>query len=106
MIGPTSENTLYRGQDDDGTCKQTFDAECVHDLQSMATQFALDQTLNENGFIRANLSDDSLPQVCKNIGKSILDNFPSHCQAFLNSTAQVVASGKSHLSYGEDSLRS
>lgn len=90
-FGPLFDNTIRRGQDDDGSCLQTFDEACVGAIKYAVSNFAVELTLNPTPPPNSNLTSSSLPTVCNDIGQMLTSALPTikECKPFFNSSASV-----------------
>lgn len=90
-FGPLFENTIRRGQNDNGSCVQTFDEACVGAIKYAVSSFALELTLNPTPPPNSNLTSTSLPTVCNDIGQMLTSALPTlkECKPFFNSSVGV-----------------
>jgi hypothetical protein len=82
-ISPFSLNTFYRGQKDNGQCKETLDATCINDLKTAAQTQASLLVKNPTPGPNSNLTRNSLPGVCSMIAVAVTQNFPPSCARFM-----------------------
>jgi hypothetical protein len=71
IFGDLPTNTIERGQDDDGSCYQTFSEACVTALTEKVAIFAEWQTSSYTGGPYSNLTPPVLDYVCGNIKGAI-----------------------------------
>ena len=92
-FGDLPINTIERGQDDDGSCYQTFSKPCVAALTNQLANFAQWQTSGYTGGPYSNLTPPILGYVCGNIQAAVgvySDNgpvgnlFPAECQPYFD----------------------
>lgn len=79
------DNTILRGQSDNGSCYQTFDDNCANALMNAAQGYAtwIDHA---SPLPNSNLTAESLPTVCSDIRDQMAAKLPDECQAFINTT--------------------
>ena len=91
QFGNLPLNTIERGQDDDGSCYQTFSPACVTALTDQVARFAQWQTSSYTGGPYSNLTPPILGYVCGNIqaaigsysGNGPVEHaFPAECQPY------------------------
>ena len=93
-IGIITQNTMWRGQTDNGKCLATFDSDCVSALEDAASGYALGLVSNPTPEPNSNLTAGSLPQVCYDVANSLQHNFPKQCLPFMNDSLAVTGTGK------------
>lgn len=79
-----TENTLRRGQFDNGDCVALFDEACVEALEQQSQNLALYLVGNPKPLPNSNLTADSLPTVCDSIGQSMEARLPDQCKPYMN----------------------
>ncbi|KAF7189911.1 hypothetical protein HII31_08733 [Pseudocercospora fuligena] len=65
---------------DDGSCEEAFDDDCVKDLKKLARKTAEDQVGESSP--ASNLTEGALPKVCSTIGNIIQNDMPKKCKKF------------------------
>lgn len=94
ILPDITNNTLLRGQSDNGTCLSTFDASCVQALQAITEQLANTLVQNPTPLPHSNLTAASLPNVCDDITTSLMAGFPRECSPFFGNSTKSPALGK------------
>jgi hypothetical protein len=93
FAAPLLLNTIYRGQDDDGTCSSTLDSAWIKDLQAAASKYAFQLVGGLTPGTISNLTTGSLPGVCASIAAMVTKDFPSSCAVFFNGAGTLGGGG-------------
>lgn len=83
-------NTIYRGQSDNGSCLSTLDQPCIDAIEQLTEERALELVLDPTPLPNSNLTIDSLPTVCDDIANTLKANWPRECRYFFNATPSIV----------------
>ena len=83
-LSPLLANSIFKGQNDDGTCSSTLSSACINSLQEAASKAAQQIVGGLTPGSISNLTSTSLPGVCTSIAAMVTRNFPSSCTAFFN----------------------
>ena len=90
-------NTIERGQDDDGSCHQTFSEACVTALTNQVAEYAQWQVNTATGGPYSNLTPPILGYVCGNIQAAIGEYsgngpvqsaFPAECKPYFDNGSE------------------
>ncbi|KAK5703698.1 hypothetical protein LTR97_002711 [Elasticomyces elasticus] len=87
----TTQQTDYRGMQDNGTCLSAFDLGCVEAFNKLASSTA-DSLVTDrfDGGPDTNLTGDALPRVCEDLAMTIESRLPKECKPFYEKTVSVT----------------
>ncbi|EME87596.1 uncharacterized protein MYCFIDRAFT_212946 [Pseudocercospora fijiensis CIRAD86] len=91
-------NTQLRGQTDNGSCLSTLDQPCISAIKAFAAQQAAWLTTPSPG-PDSNLTNTSLPGICRTLATEISNNLPQECSYFFQNSAAAI--GWPLTSYGD-----
>ncbi|KXT17723.1 hypothetical protein AC579_3602 [Pseudocercospora musae] len=82
-------NAQLRGQTDDGSCSSTLDEPCISAIQAFAAQQAAWLTTPSPG-PTSNLTNTSLPGICRTLATEISKNIPQECSYFFQDSPAAI----------------